>query len=262
MDWDRQRIIQSIRGLYRSGADLSYNAMCARRQALLSAAAYHFGSYRQAVEAASIAYEKVLRRPRWTRSIIVTLLKSAHRRGTNLCWSAVTRRRDELGRAAFASLQPRLFGRWDRALAAAGIDVAAVSRYRAWDRGAVISALRAHRRKREALSSGQMQSHDAALHAAAVRHFGSYEQSLRAAGIDPDSVRQRIAWSRAGVVTALRAAWRKGQHISDSAMRTKNPALYGACVRIFGRFTSARDAARLPFERRNGHAALPRVGRK
>ena len=76
-------------------------------QALVSAAAYHFGSYRRAVELAGIDYSTVLRRPRWTRARIIALIKSAHRKGEDLFWSAVTHRRDELGKAAFAALQPR-----------------------------------------------------------------------------------------------------------------------------------------------------------
>ena len=35
-------------------------------------------------------------------------------------------------RAAFASLQPRLFGSWDRALHGAGLDADEVNRYRKW----------------------------------------------------------------------------------------------------------------------------------
>ncbi len=44
--------------------------------------------------------------------MIITLIKDARRDGGDLHWSAVTKRRDELGKAAFASLQQRLFGSW------------------------------------------------------------------------------------------------------------------------------------------------------
>src|SRR6186997_2091723 len=134
MVWDKPRIIKELKRLWKAGADLSYNALARKRQALLSAAAYHFGSYRKAVERAGIDYSEVTRRPRWTKQRIITLIKQAKRKDQDLHWSAVTKRRDELGRAAFASLQPRLFGRWDRALSAAGLDADDVSRYRRWDR--------------------------------------------------------------------------------------------------------------------------------
>src|SRR5205085_10420216 len=114
MVWDKPRIKAELKRLYRSGVNLSYNALAKRRQSLVSAAAYHFGSYRKAVERAGIDYAAVTRRPRWSKLLIITQIKQARKNGEDLHWSAVTRRRDELGLAAFASLQPRLFGRWHR----------------------------------------------------------------------------------------------------------------------------------------------------
>src|SRR5690349_1313112 len=115
MLWDKQRIQEELKRLSRRGDDLSYNSLARRKQSLVSAAAYHFGSYRGAVEEAGIDYATVVRRPRWTKQAIIGLIKQAKRQGEDLHWSAVTKRRDELGRAAFAALQPRLFGKWDRA---------------------------------------------------------------------------------------------------------------------------------------------------
>jgi len=66
MLWDKPRIKVELKKLYRSGANLSYNALAKKKQSLVSAAAYHFGSYRAAVEAADIDYADVSRRPRWT----------------------------------------------------------------------------------------------------------------------------------------------------------------------------------------------------
>jgi hypothetical protein len=249
MVWDKARIKAQLKRLYRQDADLSYNALAKKQQSLVSAAAYHFGSYRAAIEAAEIDYAEISRRPRWTKQSIIRLIKQARREGQDLHWSAVTRRRDELGRAAFASLQPRLFGRWDRALSAAGLDADDVSRYRRWDRNTVAFELRSRAMDDEALNSGAIQREDSGLHAAAVRHFGSYDRALRAARVDPNSVRRRRAWTRNEVIDALRTAKRHGQHLADSAVRRDNPALYGAAVRLFGTFTAARNAARIAWKR-------------
>src|SRR5436305_2928205 len=139
MVWNKQRIAEELRKLHKAGWDLSYNALAKRKQSLVSAAAYHFGSYRKAIEHAHIPYDEVLRRPRWTKQAIISTIKKARRSGEELHWSAVTKRRDELGKAAFASLQPRLFGRWDRALHAAGLHADDVSCYRNWDRSTIVS---------------------------------------------------------------------------------------------------------------------------
>jgi hypothetical protein len=250
MVWDKPRILAELKKLNRAGANLSYNALSRKKQSLVSAAAYHFGSYRSAVQAAGIDYAEVTRRPRWTKPIIIRLIKQARRKGEDLHWSAVTKRRDELGRAAFASLQPRLFGRWDRALHAAGLDADEISRYRKWDKNTVAFELRSRKQDDDELNSGAVQQEDSGLHAAAVRHFGTYDSALRAAKVNPDSVRRRRTWTKPQVVVALKKAKRGGKNLSDSAIRRADAALYGAAVRLFGTFTAARKSAGIKWKRK------------
>jgi hypothetical protein len=245
MIWNKTSILRELKKLHRSGADLSYNALARKKQAVLSAAAYHFGSYRVAIDKAGIDYADVTRRPRWTKPRIIAVIKDAKRKGADLHWSSVTKRRDELGKAAFASLQPRLFGRWDRALHAAGLDADEVSIYRSWDRNSILFELRSLYRDKEPMSSGQLQKDDPGLYAAAVRHFGSYQKALRAAGIDPNEVQQRRQWTRASVADALKKMAKKKKELSGSMVRKSDPALYGASVRLFGKFTTAKSHAKI-----------------
>jgi hypothetical protein len=189
--WDKDRIVSALRRLHKAGAALSYNKLAKRKQGLVSAAAYHFGSYRAAVEKAGIDYAAISRRPRWTKQSIIRQIKAARRRGDDLHWAAVTNRRDELGLAAFASLQPRLFGRWDKALQAAGLDADDIAIYRRWNKHTVTFELREWARQREPVNSGAIQQSDPGLHAAAVRYFGKYDSALRAAKIDPAKHRKR-----------------------------------------------------------------------
>jgi hypothetical protein len=243
MKWDKPRILAALRKLHRAGASLAYTALARRNQGLLSAAAYHFASYRDAIEQAGIDYAEVTRRPRWTKQAIIAQIKQARRRGQDLHWSAVTRRNDELARAAFASLQPRLFGRWDRALHAAGLDADDVSMYRTWDRNTIVFELRTRYQAEEPMNSAAVQQEDPALHAAAVRYFGSYERALRAGRFNPKVIRRRRRWSRADVIAALKNAQKRRASLSDSAIRGQYPALYGAATRLFGSYTAARKAA-------------------
>lgn len=243
MVWNKTNILSALRKLHKSGVDLSYNALAKKNQSLVSAAAYHFGSYRKAVERGGIDYASVTRRPRWDRASIIRIIKAAKRKGDDLHWSAVTRRRDELGRAAFAALQPRLFGNWERALTASGLDADEISRYRRWHKDSIVFELRCRYREHQPLNSGSLQGEDPGLHAAAVRHFGNYDEALRAARVDPHRVRKRRSWDKAGVLKTIKAVRRNGAHLSDSAVRREHPALYGAAVRLFGSFTTARSSA-------------------
>lgn len=228
---------------------MSYNALCQREQALISASAYHFGSYRRAVEQAGLVYADILRRPRWNKKQIIQLIKAGRRKGVDLHWSAITCRRDELGKAAFASLQPRLFGRWDRALQAAGLDPEEIARYRRWGPTEIIFELRQRRQDGQALNSGALQEEDPSLHAAAVRHYGSYDAALVAARLDPADIRQRRVWKKTEVISAIKLAHRNKQHLSDSSIRQHHPALYGAAVRLYGSFIRARQESGVPFMR-------------
>jgi hypothetical protein len=243
MVWNRTKIKAALVRLHKQHADLSYNSLARKKQALVSAAAYHFGSYRLAVQQAGIDYSEVVRRPRWTRAAIIKLLKESKRVGHKLHWSAVTKRRDELGKAAFAALQPRLFGKWDRALREAGLDADKINRYRKWNKRSVVAELRSRLRKSQGLNSGALQRHDPGLHAAAVRHFDGYDQALRAAKIDPSKIRQRRIWAKFDVIRTIRQVRRSGKSLSDSFIRRDQPALYGAAVRLFGSFSAARSKA-------------------
>ena len=241
LTWDKSQITTALRKLHKEGKDLSYTQLAKKHQPLVSAAAYHFGSYRDAIAKAGIDYSEVVRRPRWTKQEIIRLIKQARRAGEDLHWSAVTKRGDELGRAAFASLQKRLFGSWDLALHAAGLDADEISQYRKWDRNSIVFELKGRARESQPLNSGTVQKDDPGLHAAAVRHFGSYDNALRAAKVDPAKIRRRKRWNKEEVDKRLKAFARKNE-ISDAALRRKDPSLYGAVLRFYKNVAAARQS--------------------
>jgi len=243
MVWNKQRILDELKKCYDAGKPMSYNALSKKNQALVSAAAYHFGSYRNAVERAGIDYSAVTRRPRWSRQNIIQAIKDAKRKGIDLHWSSVTRRRDELGKAAFASLQHRLFGRWEKALAAAGLDSDEVSRYRRWDKSSIVSDLKELDADGSSLSSGALQTEDPGLHAAAVRHFGTYDSALKAAKVDPSTVRQRRAWTKQLVAKELKLVARQGVDVRASSLKRTHASLHSAATRLFGSLPAANAAA-------------------
>lgn len=191
MIWTKESIVAELKRLHKKKADLSYNNLARTNQALVSAAAYHFRSYRNAIEKAGIDYADIVRRPRWTKQRVIAEIKKARKKNQDLNWASVTQRRDDLGKAAFASIQGRLFGAWERALSAAGIDSDDVSRYRKWSENTIIYELKARVADGDDLNSGSVQRDDPGLHAAALRYFGSYDEALKAAKINPNKIRKR-----------------------------------------------------------------------
>ncbi len=240
--WSKQRVISEIVRLHRKQQDLSYNRLARQNQALVSAAAYHFGSFRQAIQDAGIDYAEITRRPRWSTSRVIALIKKSKRAGEELNWGAVSRRHDELGHAAFASLQKRLFGTWNKALAAAGVDVGKVALYRHWTKVTLAGALEKLHRGGRPVSSGDLQKSDPGIHAAALRLFGSYDAALKAAKVEPAAVRRRRRWTRQSVLAELRSLARKRPDFSGKLIRASYAALYGAAIRSFGSFKAAERA--------------------
>ncbi len=191
MIWTKERIIAELKRLDKKGVDISYNKLAKKHQALVSAAAYHFRSYRNAIEKAGLDYAEVTRRPRWSKQSVVALIKSSKKKNLDLNWASVTKRRDDLGKAAFAAIQGRLFGSWEKALAAAGILASEVSRYRKWNKDTIVAEIKTYSSKGKDLNSGAIQKHNPGLHAAALRYYGSYDNALKAAKLNPGKVRKR-----------------------------------------------------------------------
>ncbi|HLL89199.1 MAG TPA: hypothetical protein VK324_07840, partial [Tepidisphaeraceae bacterium] len=219
--WDRNLILKTLRALHRRGQDLSYNALAVKNQALVSAANYHYKSYKRAVEAAGIDYAEVRRKPKWSKENIAALLRKSRRKGLDLSWRAVTLRNDELSRAASAAVHPHLFGTWNKALAAAGLDPQRVARYHRWDGPAVKKELEDRRKRRRPVNASVIQKEVPGLYRAAVRAFGSYDAALAAAGVDPDSARRRRAWTKPAVLDALRAFHAAHGTLSHGVLRAR-----------------------------------------
>lgn len=178
----RKKVIRAIRAARRDGKPLNYRAMRAHDLKLVSLACHHFGSWKSAIESAGLDYKQIARKPLWTKDRVIRLLKQAKRRGRDLNWTKVIARNDPLARAAYAAISKRLFGSWPRALSAAGIDPDMEILHVKWDRESIVWDIRQLDADGSDLGSREIQLTEPALHAAAVRHFGSWRAAVNAAG--------------------------------------------------------------------------------
>lgn len=185
-------IARRLRADHARGVNLGYRSVRRSRPRLAARVVYHFGSWSSALEAAGIDPRLHSRNPFWTKDRIIRTIKSARRASVDLTWSEVIARRDDLSRAAHAAIRRRNFGSWSRALQAAGVDPDLERKHNRWDRQTIAFELRLRHAEREPMNSAAVQCDLPALHAAALRHFGSFDAALRAARIDPDKVRLRF----------------------------------------------------------------------
>ena len=234
MIWNKQNILQALKQRFKAGDDLSYNALPRSQQSLVSAAAYHFGSYRAAVAKAGIDYANVTRRPHWNKGRIVATIKMAT--ATNrICTGRRHQAARRTGQGGIRFTADAVVWPVGSRLEAAGLKVGDVSRYRQWDRKSIVEEIKNRARREKAINSGAMQKHDPGLHAAAVRYFGNYDSALKSAKIDPASIRRRKTWTPDEVLKSLKRLHRQGQPLSDTEVRRSHPALYGAAVRCWDR---------------------------
>lgn len=191
MRWTRKGIIAEIKRLYAANEELNYSTVEENHLNLVRAAAWHFGTWRRAVEKAGLDYESLSKYQRWNRERIVERIQELHKEGADLSWRSVSMEVDSP--LAAAALRPNGFRTWKDAITAAGLNHDEIARYRAWDEERCIAELQALAKKGKPLSSKAVQSTNQPLYCAAKRRFNTWDAALEAAGFDSSKIRLRRA---------------------------------------------------------------------
>jgi hypothetical protein len=79
----------------------------------------------------------------------------------------------------------------------------------------------------------------------AARFFGSWNGLLEDCGLEGDTILLRRRWTPSAVLAAVRAAGRRGEELSDAAVRRRDPGLHAAAISRFGSWDGALRAAGL-----------------
>ena len=138
------------------------------------------------------------------------------------------------------------FGSWSKAMRMAGLPVP--ERQERTEKS-IKEAIKERVRQGKPLNSGAVQRDDANLHAAALRHFGSWRAALGSCGVDHDRIRRTRLWDRRSVEVALRA-WAKGHGRLDyKELREGDSGLYQAADKFYGSLEKAGKKLRLKVHR-------------
>ncbi len=117
--YSRNRVTQAVRKLCITGYNLSAKRNMRRDSGLYRAAIHHFGTWRQALEAAGIdvRHAHLDSKPRQLdRKKILEALRQRHQTGLSMAWREAC-----LENRALATAAKNAFRSWRRALVAAGI---------------------------------------------------------------------------------------------------------------------------------------------
>ena len=181
--WSRQAVIQRILELASQGQPLNAGAVQKAEATLASAALRWFRCWNDALDAAGIDPTRWSRRvPTWTRDRVIQTIQEIHSRGDSVSHAAL-RRNSVTGAATL------LFGSWDAALRAAGLDPVTIRLHREpWTPGTVVREIRRKAQAGEPLNARDVSPYS--LRRRGRLFFGSWDAALAAAGLDPAKVRK------------------------------------------------------------------------
>lgn len=181
--WSRGAVIQRILQLAAEGQPLNAGAIQKFEATLANAALRWFARWDDALSAAGIDPAPWSRRvPTWTPERVIRTIQDTHRRGNPVSHAAL--RRNSVTRAATL-----LFGSWDAALRASGLEPDSIRLYREpWTPEEVLREIRRKARAGEPLNARDVSPYS--LRRRGRVFFGSWDAALAAAGLDPAKIRK------------------------------------------------------------------------
>ncbi len=183
--WSRDKIVEQIKKAHAEGTDLSWRAASTGKISALAYAAIcdrHFGSWGKALRAAGLNEDDIRRYHRWDEREIQHKILTAYSRKADLNAKAAEDRDPLLFHAAV-----RTYGSWRGALQSCGLDYHSIALRSHLSGDEVLNALRDLQAKGVHMSSSHVQHYFPAVHASAVRRFGTWRRArLHLDGTDRD----------------------------------------------------------------------------
>jgi len=112
-----------------------------------------------------------------------------------------------------------------------------------WTKDRILKAILQREVSGRSLRTAAIKADDRPLFVAAVRHFGTWREVFRAAGIDPEAVSGRRIWSKERVVRTIRKIHRNGGMLNHNAIKKLDHSLIQAAYRHCGSWDKALQAA-------------------
>ena len=182
--WTRDDILDSIKELEKSGADLNYADLSKiGKNKLYHAGCRLFGNWSFALSEAGVDLKKVnhpIKESKWSKDDILSEIKHLDEIAHNLAGSDIKKSKQDLYSAAI-----RNFGSWRSALEAAELDYTKIAKKERWSKEKILKEIESFHRSGISLSQRTLKAIGRyKLYDAAVRLFGSWNECLRVAGLN------------------------------------------------------------------------------
>lgn len=183
--WNREKIIRTLLQRESKGLPLTTGGDDGVEPSLYQAGGRIFGSWRNALASAGISPDRVLSTSRWTPDRILSTIRILSRRRRPLTNAQLLKRYGAMMAAA-----RRFYGSWTKAVIAAGVDPMTMRKVPPWTRDRILEAILTRALNNHPLRSQSTEPRS--LVDAARRVFGSWDDALIAAGLNPGEVRARV----------------------------------------------------------------------
>ncbi len=246
--WSHDRICDELRKRFRAKHDISSRTLRKTDSKLHAAAIHWFGSYRKAIAAAKIDYDRVSRRSEnyWSRQAVIDEIKRLHKRGQPLHHAAMERTHPHVVVVAY-----RYFGNYRKAITAAGLDYlkVRVRPPRTWTKARIQQELRQMEKANMGLWQRQVRRTTPYLTRAAKQLFGSYPAAARSVGIKASALRppEYRRWSPQRVLEALQEMHAQSKPMYPTKMLATKPYLFRVAGKRFGTYRKAIEEAGLEY---------------
>ncbi len=148
---------------------------------------------------------------------------------------------------AFYSAAKRIFGNWQNALLAAGIAPEKTRSRESWPPTRILSMIRMLARRRRPLQPVELKQHYPSLLGAARRQFGSWQNAILSAGVDPLKLQASPRWTREQIIEAVLIRALRNEPLRQKCVRPRS--LANAAYRVFGSWAQALSAAGVDLNR-------------
>lgn len=180
--WSKENVLRMIRERKERGLPLNGLAVIRQDSGLYQAAFDCFGKngWQRALMMEGIDPKAINPRIKWTKETMVARIKELKDLGVPLYASYLKRS----GYGGMVTQAWKLFGSWQKAIEAAGIEYHTVRRGRRWSKQEVIAEIQLLAKNGVDLSSSRISASHYSLEQAARRYFHSWVEAVTAAGID------------------------------------------------------------------------------
>lgn len=164
--WTKEHIVNEIIEIAARGESLNYDYMRKNHLRLHRASQRHFGSWRNAIEAAGFSYEDILV-SKWSKDTVTKRVLELHETGADLSSSKI-----QVDNARLFQAGCRIFGSWKETIENAGIPYDQVRKQRSWTKESVIREIQLFNKKHDGqMSAGYVTKESSALYLAARRLY-------------------------------------------------------------------------------------------